>query len=343
MRCPIAAAGIVFAVLFSPAAKAEGKMPSITASAYAALCNVDDEIAQADRTKAEKAALDLAQNLTSGASEQVYAAISREAQSAIGLNDVIKIAGIVKLSGPFRNIHISHTYQINVKGCGEKLPPMVCFKTEDDPDRVTLSMRAVPEQFHVEVTVQGVNNDWSLFVWLIPEGDSLKALSFSFNMSAISGRTSRDLQRLAHDQNAKGHSLNAAFLYQAAGATASRGPNANPGWKQDLDKEMAAFVAPKDIAGKQWRVGDQIFYIQNAGVMGIANDLNLILDRRLESWSTDAAADADNRNFVNAIVKAYPELAESFKAIIARAQKPDGTGSFGTVFAFDKGFEEPKH
>jgi hypothetical protein len=230
---------------------------------------------------------------------------------------------------------------IDVKTAGGQLPPMVCGRTMDDPDSLTVSMRPIPRQFHVEIAANSINNGWSIFIWLIPEDGTLKALSFSFNSAAISGKTSRDLQRLAQEQSAQGHAFNAAFLYQAAESTSSRGPNALPAWKQDLDKEIKAFAVPKDLAGPpphMWHVGDQMFDIQGRGVMGIGGDLDLILDRRLATWTDNAAADGDNKNFVSALVKAYPEFGDGFKAIIARAHKPDGTGGFTTVYEFGKGF-----
>ena len=148
---------------------------------------------------------------------------------------------------------------------------------------------------------------------------------------------------MAREQNAKGHTYNAAFLLQAAETVSSRGPNAVPFWKPELDKEVKAFAAPKDFTGKPpflWHVGDQIFELQGGGVMGVGGNLDLIFDRKLNSWSDDASADGDNRTFVTAVAKAYPEFSESFPAIVARAHKPDGTGGFTTVYEFDKGFTQ---
>jgi len=241
----------VAAILLCLSLVAHGQLlPSLNASAYRALCSVDDEIPQADRSQAEKVALDLAQNAMSGNPDQTYALMTREAQTSASLENVTKLTSVIKASGPFQNVHVAHSYFIEVTGGGDKLPPTDCYKVSDGPERATISMRSLPRQFHVEVVAQTINNDWTMFIWLVPEGDSLKALSFSFNISAISGRTSEDLLRLAREQNQQGHTYNAAFLLQAAESVSSRGPNAMPFWKPELDKEAKAFMPPKDFTGK---------------------------------------------------------------------------------------------
>src|SRR6185312_9887566 len=141
------------------------------------------------------------------------------------LENVTKLTGFLKATGPFENIHVAHSYFIEVTGGGDKLPATDCYKTADGPERATLAMRALARQFHVEVVAHTVNNDWAMLIWLVPEGDSLKALSFQFNTTAISGHDSQDLLRLSQAQTAKGHSYNAAFLLQAAESVSSRGPN----------------------------------------------------------------------------------------------------------------------
>jgi hypothetical protein len=323
---------------------AHGQLPpSVSAYGYVWVCRVDDEIPQADRSQAEKVAMDLAQDAMGGNPEEAYTLMAKEAQAKASLENVTKLTSAIKASGPFQNAHVAHSYFIELTGGGDKLPLTDCYKTSDGPERVTVPIRSLPRQFHVEVVAHTINNDWTMFIWLIPEGDSLKALAFTFNTSAISGRTSEDLLRLAREQNAKGHTYNAAFLLQAAEGISSRGPNAMPFWKTGLDNEAKSFVPPKEFTGKppyQWHIGDQVFELQSGGLIGVGGNLNLVFDRKLMSWSDNAAADADNKAFVNAVVKAYPEFSESFRAIIAKAEKPDGTGGFTTVYEFDKGFSQ---
>jgi hypothetical protein len=321
-------AGAAFLLCFPQITFAQ--LPPFNVSAYRFVCSVDDEIPRSDRSDAEKAAMAVAQEAMIGNPDQTYALMAKETQTTISPENIAKLTTAIKASGPFQNVHVAHSYFIEVTGGGDKLPPTDCYKTSGGPERATISMRPLPRQFHVEVAAHTANNDWSMFIWLIPEGDGLKVLSFSFNTSAISGRTSEDFLRLAREQNARGHTYNTAFLFQAAEELSSRGPNAMPFWKPELDKEVKAIIPPKDFTGQPpflWHVGNQIFALRNGGVMGVGGNLYLVFDRRLENWGDNASADADNRAFVDAAVKAYPEFGESFQGIVARAYKPDGNAA----------------
>ena len=132
------------------------------------------------------------------------------------------------------------------------------------------------------------------------------------------------------------------MLYQAAEATAGRGPDATPIWKGDLDKDVAAFSPPKELTGAPphvWRAAGRVFSFTGAGIIGVGGNLNLIFERHPDSWPSDTAADAESRQFVTAITSVHPEFSESFRAIVVRAFKPDGTGGIGTVYEFGKGFD----
>jgi len=311
-------------------------------AAYAATCLVDQEISATDQAAADSAAINLAQNFMGGNSDQLRAEMSKDGQSDQTAADIAKIVQAVEAMGPFENIHVLHTYLIQVTGGANPMPPMVCGKSLIDPDRVEFRMLPIPKQFYVEITGHTINNDWSLFVWLIPEGGALKAQSFSLNPSAISGRSSQDLTKLASYQNSQGNSLNAVLLYKAAVSVSECGPNAEPFSKQELDKSLAAFSVPQEVAGKPpyvWHLGDQNFEIQNLGVIGVQGELGVVLDRRLDAWPSDDVAEQNNRDFVVSVMKAYPQLAQSFSFIVAKAFKPNESGGFSTVYVFGKGFE----
>ncbi len=342
MKCmklgPVASA-VVASLLAPLPAMAAGP---VSASLYASTCKVDGEIDTAERAKAEAIALGSAQNLVDGDAAAVFESMSNEARSEAGPQAIAKMAQAVKASGPYQDLRVAHLYLIEVKGGRDPLPPMICGKTLLDPDAVALSMKALPQQFHVEITAHTKNNEWSFFAWLVPEQGRLKVLSLHLDMSAMAGRTSRDLHRLALEQNARGHAFSAAMLYRAAEITANRGPAATPVWKRDLDKDIAAFTPPKELTGAPpyvLRSGGQAFSFAGAGVIGVGGNLNLIFERRPDSWPSDAAVDADSRRFVTAITNVHPEFSESFRAIVVRAFKPDGTGGIGTVYEFGKGFD----
>lgn len=267
--------------------------------------------------------------------------MSAGALSATAPTALAQVLKFVSLSAPYQSVHVAHTYQIDLKGGRDPLPKMNCGRSLKDPDAVELSMAAIPQQFHVEVAAHTINNDWSIFVWLIPDGGALRALSVHFDAAAISGRTSPDLRKLALEQVARGHSVNAALLYRAAEGVAGRGPNAVPIWKHDLDREVSGLQMPLELSGGfagTWRLANRIFSANDIGVLGVGGDLNLMIVRHTDRWPDDASVDTDNRSFVTTILKDHAELADTFRAIIVRAMKPDGSGGFGTVYEFGKGF-----
>ena len=315
-------------------------VPLASASIFRALCKVDAEISTADRSQPEAVALKLVQDLAGGRPTAVFEALSDEARLSTPEDRLAALAKMAGSAAPFSEIRVAHTYMINVSGGRNPLRPMACGKTLRDPDGVILSIRALPLQFHVEVTAHTKNNDWSGFVWLAPQPEGLKVLAFNLAPSALSGRSALDLRELARRQTSRGHAFNAGLLYMAAEAMAGRGPNAAPAWKPDLDHEAATFAWPKEMTGpppRLWSLDGQTYSIQNAYAIGLGGELDLMIERRPAEWPSDAAVDADSRRLILALVKAHPEMAESFPGIVVRAFNPDGQHGFATVFTFAKG------
>jgi hypothetical protein len=311
---------------------------------FQATCRIDDAIPSAERDAADDTALALTRDLANELPNDVYAAMLPTARAAISLDNLGMITRLINVTGPYEDIKVAHTYLVEGQGAGRKSQPVLCGKSLNDPDRVSVATQPVPKQFYVEVTAHSLNNDWSMVAYLVPGLDGLQVASFNFNASAISGRAARDLSRLARAQAAQGHALNAALLYRAAEEMAGRGPNLTPVWKTDIDNAVAAFQPPPELAGKppfRWRFGDDVFTVDKAGLIGAAGGLDVIIDYSRARWPSDAAADAENRRLITALVKAHPELADSFADIVARARKPDGTGLFSTVYEFGKGFAKP--
>jgi hypothetical protein len=317
----------------------------LSASVYAASCRVDGEIPNAERATADTAALSLVQNLLAGNSTAAFAQMTQPAQAATTASGLSSIEQYLKIGVPYQDVRVAHTYLIGITRVGSgAVPPLHCGKSLNDPEAVILSVAPVPLQFDVEVTAHSRNNDWSAFVTLVPDKSGWKAASFHIAPSAMSGRSARDLGQLARAQLAKGHKLSAGLLYRAAQGLADRGPNAAPVWKQDLNREAAASALPAELQGGppfRWRMGDQIFDVANASIIGIGGAFSLMIERRTTSWPDNATADRDARSLTTAIVKAHPELSDVFAGVIVRFYKPDGSGGFGTVYEFGKGFDGP--
>ncbi len=328
---------VMVTLLAAPVAVAGS--PTVSLSPFVVTCSVDDEIARTDRAAPERAALDLVKSLVDGDVASVTAALSPEARSVAGPADVDRSVRSVATMAPYTNLRIAHTYFIRVTG-HDPIGSTICGKTLNDPGAVFLAVRAVPRQFHVEVTAHTRNNDWSAFVWLVPSTSGWQALAFDMSMSASAGRSAQDLMALAVEQERRGHDWNAMVLGAGAELLSRRGGNATPVWKHDLDSRFSALRTPEELAGPPpltWALGGKTYSIKSLRVLGIAGNLNLQILRRTETWPGDQAVDAENHHLLQALVQAHPELQDSFAAIVVTAIKPDETGSFGTVYEFGKG------
>jgi hypothetical protein len=313
-------------------AKTQVHLATLTAS-----CAVDAEIPQAIRNAAEGAALGLFGRVVAGDTAGAHDALSDEAQSVIPRDSFDQTVRTAHQLGPFDTGMVRHAYLIEASGPGP-LPKMGCGKSPKDPDHVELSMRALPQQVHVQIVAHTPGNDWSVFVWLVPQQQSWKALSIDFALSSLGGRTSRDLQRLAREQSGRGHPLNAALLYQAAEGVSDRGPNAVFDWKKGLDQDVRSFSEPAEFTGDGpygWSLGGKTYQVEAAYLTVSQEGLAVVLNRRLDPWPGEAAADADNRDFGDALLKLHPEFYDGFTAVIVKAIKPDDT--VGLTSSFELG------
>ena len=304
------------------------------AGSWKAACSMDGELPAATRERAEAAALGLFRSVVAGDTTGARDALSSEAQSAIPQAAFDQTVQAAHHLGPFDPGKVQHVYLIAASG-PEPLPKMGCGKSARDPDHVELSMRALPQQVHVQISAHSSAADWSVFVWLVPQGDAWKALSIDFALSSLGGRSSRDLQRLAEEQSGRGHTVNAALLYKAAQGVSDRGPNAVFDWKKALDQEFQSFTKPAEFAGEgpyAWVLGGKTYSIEAAYLAVSPPGLAIVLNRRFGNWPGEAAADLDNKEFGNALLQLHPELFDGFTAVIVNAIKVDDTVGLTSTF-----------
>jgi hypothetical protein len=306
--------------------------------AWKADCSMDGELPAATRDRAEAAALGLFRSVVAGDTAGAHGALSSEAQSAIPRDTFDQTVQSAHQLGPFDAGVVQHVYLIGASG-PEPLPKMGCGKSARDPDHVELSMHALPQQVHVQISAHSSGADWSVFVWLVPQGDSWKAVSIDFALSSLGGRSSRDLQRLAEEQSGRGHPVNAALLYKAAQGVSDRGPNAVFDWKKALDQEFQSFTKPVEFEGEgpyAWALGAKTYPIEAAYLTVSPPGLAVVLNRRFDRWPGEAAADLDNKEFGDALLKLHPELYDGFTAVVVNAIKADDTVGLTSTFRLGK-------
>ncbi len=94
------------------------------------------------------------------------------------------------------NVTPQHTYFIELKG---KSPGrVVCATDLSKPDGwESLEAESVPEQAHVLLSADTVNNKLAIAVWLVPERNGWKVQSFRANVSTLADKDSKQLWELA--------------------------------------------------------------------------------------------------------------------------------------------------
>ena len=253
--------------------------------AHVASCKIDDKIAASDRSSVDALSLSIARSMLEGDGGPPYRQMSEAARFTTSPSAFAQIMRLIALWVPYQDVHVVHTYQIDIPGGSPPTSRMICGRSLDDPDAMILSVAPVLRQFYVDVAAHTINNDWSISIGLFPEGGVLKAQSIRFDPTAISGRTSLDLRRLAREQVSRGHLVNAVLLYRSAEGMALRGPNAVPAWKHDLDVEVARLQLPQELGGGfegSFLLADQAFSASNIGLLGLGGNLNLQLVRHVD-------------------------------------------------------------
>ncbi|MGA2022239.1 MAG: hypothetical protein ABSH02_16725, partial [Candidatus Sulfotelmatobacter sp.] len=137
-----------------------------------------------------------------------------------------------------KNVTLQHTYFIELTG---KSPGrVVCATDLSKPDGwESLEAESAPEQAHVLLSADTVNNKLAIAVWLVPEQNGWKVQSFRVNVATLADKDSRQLWELARAQQALKRTFNAAVLYSAAAQTANRGPSFQLGIAQSISDEMS--------------------------------------------------------------------------------------------------------
>src|SRR5689334_2560362 len=142
MRVSILALGLAAGLTGAAGASAQ-VTPSMT-------CQVDKEIRAGSAAEPQRIALGLVKALLTGDQAAVDGALTPAAKAALGAGGVDRLVRAVAPEAPYSDIRLAHTYRIEVKSGADPLPPMICGKSLADPDAVMLTMRALPEQYHVE-------------------------------------------------------------------------------------------------------------------------------------------------------------------------------------------------
>jgi hypothetical protein len=324
-----------------PAAPQRTDQAQASAAPPAASCQIDSEIDTKSRSDIEGAAFDFTNRLVKNDTAGAVALLTGEAQHVM---DAKRLAEVEKKTiqpeAPYSKLEVVHTYFVQATGTGNFIRA-VCGSQKGD-DWAAVAAKPGTAQAHVLVSAETANNRWAFTLWLMPENGTWRVRYFYRGMEGVAGKTLPEMLALARAERDAGRMFNASILYGGLPPLTDRGPVFRLGVAQTIQKEMANVTPPQDIKGQPpftFSMAGDHYAVANIGALGIGNKLGLLFVLPHQTWKGEKDADVDNRHFIDAFRKTYPEYAKVFGFVSAQAVKPDNSGVFDTVYQEGTGYQ----
>lgn len=286
----------------------------------------------------DKAAIDFVQNALGANPEAAYSNFTAEAKESVNSEKFVSVfkQGIQPM-GPFKNLHVAHTYLAQVTG-GTQEQRVVCGTLSSPETWVAVNTKPGPAQAHVIVEAQTLNNTWTFVLWLLPEEGNWHVQYSQAMATAMVGKTAEDLQRMAEAEMHENHNFDAYILYTTALQLAARGPFLQLGIQPEIQKGLENLKPPLALQGRppfNWQFGQASFRVLNVGPIGVGQKIYLQIDQEIEPWANDKDADKKNHELISAFSDSYPEYKHAFAGLVVRAHERGGNRGFGTVSETD--------
>jgi hypothetical protein len=326
--CPSTSAAIIMLVFAGIIAN----RPAI-AQLTLASCATDNEIPTDQRTALEQAGLSFVQALISFNAEAAYTLLSSGAQQAVPRDKLaVLIAQAIQPMAPFSNVRVMQVHLVRAV-TSASTARVICGSLARPGDWVSVAVKPIPEQAHVLIDAQTRNNGWTFALWLTPEPD-WRVEYFHLTGSSMVGKTAHDIWDLARSEQQSKHNFNAAILYQTASQLAYRGPNFQLGISSEIQKEGSTLQLPRELQGQApfvWKFGANEYKILNAGPIGVAGKIYLMVTQEVAPWGADQEADQHNRALISDFGRAIPEYTNVFAGLVVGAKERGGNRLFRTV------------
>lgn len=302
-------------------------------SLFVSSCQEDSGIQQAKRTILESFAMDFVHKLLGANPETAFEMMSEDAKKS-GTREQFKTMAIGMFQKmQLRNISPLHTYSIELKG--QSPGRVLCGTALSKPDGwESLEAANVPEQAHVLISANTVNNLMVVSVWLVSEQGAWKVNSFWLNAASMADLDSMKLRQLGQAQQAKGHNFNAAIYYSAAAQLANRGPSFQLGIAQAIADDLTKLPVPSEIQGPapfSWKDGEKTYKVLNVGPIAVGGKIYIMIVQEVAPWQSNAQVEGWNRELLIYFKKRFPEYSDSFAGLVARAHERGSNRGFGTV------------
>jgi len=316
-----------FGLLFLSAGQAFPQVPS----AYS--CAEDAHIVTAKKKTIDVVAMNFIQTVLGPSPSAAFDFMSKAGQAETTRQQLDGAAAKIIRQFEPKNVTLQHTYLIELKG---KSPGrVVCATDLSKPDGwESLAVDSIPDQAHVLLSADTINNKLAFVVWLVPEQEEWKVQSFRLNVSTLADKDSLQLLVLARAQQARQHSFNAALLYAAAAQTADRGPNFQLGITQSISDDMSKFTGPPEITGQSpflWKDAEITYKVRSVGPIAIGGKIYVIIVHEVSPWQSDAQVDGLNKELLNYFKRRFPEYSDVFAGLVARGIERGGNRGYGTV------------
>jgi len=301
---------------------------------FTSTCGMDNTISPKEREAIDQAALEFVQNALGPNPMVAYAAYTAQVKASISSEKFVAMfqQGVQQM-GPFKDLHVTHTYLAEVTG-GSQAESVVCGNLSSPEGWVAIIVNPGPAQAYVIVEGQTVNNTWVFVTWLAQEQGKWRIQHIQVATATMVGKSAQDLQKIADAEKQKHHNWNAYILYTAALQLAARGPNFQLGIQPEIQKGMGDLQIPHHLQGQPpftWEFGRSSFKVLNVGPIGVGGKIYLQIDHEIDPWAKNTDADNKNHELISVFAKTYPEYKDAFAGLVVRAHERGGSRGFGTV------------
>lgn len=315
--------------------------------AYIASCLTNNDVSAREREPYEQASLRLAENMVRGNLNEVYSQTTAEAKKATTPAQLAALRQAYNQSmTTLVELRATHTYflrSLSQTGINRMiLCPAAKSGTISRPeDKIFVAMKGGVQETHVIVEGDSNNSTWNFVFWLTLEDGAWRMQSLHFGPVVMFGKSASDYWAQAREQHDAGHRFNAAMLYSAAGGLAFRGPNFQLGIWREIATEARNLRLPAELEGTApylWKFGTDSFRVLAVRPFFAGGETDLTI--RIEVPKIDdSQPDELNRTLIRHLTTSYPELFDSFEAVVVEAVEAGGARSYRTV---EYGHKKPK-
>ncbi len=301
---------------------------------FVSSCLENEKIDPRKRSAVEDAALRFTRASLSNDANSAYDQFTTEVKQNLTREQFeASLRQILLPLGSLKDVKAQHTYLLDLIGTSPQR--IVCGNDISRPQGwVAVAAKDVPEQAHVLVGAQALNNAWVFALWLIPEHGQWRVQSFYANAATLADKSGEDVWLLARAEKDKGHFLNAAILYTAAASLAFRGPNFQLGILPTIQEEMQQLSVAEDLKGQPpflWKGSGRSFKVLQLGPISIGGKTYLVIDHEVEPWKNDEQVEGWSRELMRYFVARFPEYSEIFAGLVIRGRERGSNRLFGTV------------